>query len=37
MLEEWDRLPKAKLQRLIHSMRRRCDAYIAAAGEATRY
>ena len=36
MLEEWDRLPMAKLQRLIHSMRRRCDACIAAAGGATR-
>ena len=37
MLEEWDRLPMAKLQRLIHSMRRRCDACIAAAGGSTRY
>ena len=26
MLEEWDRLPMANLQRLIHSMRIRCDA-----------
>ena len=37
LLEEWDRLPLAKLQRLIHSMRIRCDACIAAAGGATRY
>ena len=37
MLEEWDRLPMANLQRLIHSMRIRCDACIAAAGGATRY
>ena len=37
MLEEWDRLPMAKLQRLIHSMRRRCDACTAAASGATRY
>ena len=37
MLEEWDRLPIDKLQQLIHGMRRRCDACIAAAGGATRY
>ena len=37
MLEECDRLPMAKLQQLIHSMQRRCDACIAAAGGATRY
>ena len=37
LLEEWDRLPMANVQRLIHSMRRRCDACIAAAGGATRY
>ena len=37
LLEEWDRLPMANVQRLIHSMRRRCDACITAAGGATRY
>ena len=37
MLEEWDRRPMANLQRLIQSMRVRCDACIAAAGGATRY
>ena len=32
VLEEWDRLPVANVQRLIHSMRRRRDACIAVAG-----
>ena len=32
-----ERLPMANVQRLIHSMRRRCDACITAAGGATRY
>ena len=37
LLEEWDHLPMANVQRLIHSLRRRCVACIAAAGGTTRY
>ena len=37
MLEEWDRLPQNNIQRLIHSMRRRCAECIAAGGGPTHY
>ena len=37
LMEEWQRFPQYKLQRLIASMRRRCQACIAAGGGHTRY
>ena len=37
LLEEWDRLPQNHIQRLIHSMRRRCTECIAAGGGPTHY
>ena len=37
LLEEWDRLPQNNIQRLIHSMRRRCAECIAAGGGPTHY
>ncbi len=37
LVEEWDRLPQHRVQRLVHSMRRRCDSCIAVAGGPTRY
>ena len=37
VLEEWDRLPQNNIQRLIHSMRRRCAECIAAGGGPTHY
>ena len=35
--EEWQRFPQYKLRRLVASMRRRCQACIAARGGHTRY
>ena len=35
--EEWDALPQQRIQRLIASMRRRCQAVIDAYGGTTRY
>ena len=37
MHEEWVRIPRARIQRLIQSMPRRCRAVIAAHGGHTRY
>ena len=37
LLEEWNRLPQNNIQRLIHSMRRRCAECIAAGGGPTHY
>ena len=37
LVEEWDRLPQDNVQRLVHSMRRRCAACIAARGGPTHY
>jgi len=37
LVEEWDRLPQNNIQRLVHSMHRRCEACIAAGGGPTRY
>lgn len=37
LVEEWNRLPQHNVQRLVHSMRRRCEACIAAAGGPTGY
>ena len=37
LVEEWDRLPQNNVQRLVHSMHRRCESCIAAAGGPTRY
>ena len=35
--EEWTNMPQIKIQRIISSMRRRCQAVIAAQGGHTRY
>ena len=37
LVEEWDRLPQDNVQRMVHSMRRRCAACIAARGGPTHY
>ena len=37
LLEEWDQISQYKIRRLISSMRRRCQAVIAARGHHTRY
>ena len=37
LVEEWDALPQLRIQRLVQSMRRRCQAIIAAFGGSTRY
>ena len=37
LMQEWDNLPQDRIRRLIRSMRRRCDAVIAANGGVTRY
>jgi hypothetical protein len=34
---EWNNIPQAFIQRLIGSMRRRCEAVVAARGDYTRY
>ena len=34
---EWQNLPQDRIRRLVNSMRRRCEAVIAAAGGHTRY
>ena len=36
-LAEWDRLPQDNVQRLVHSIRQRCAACIAACGGLTHY
>ncbi|MES9884633.1 MAG: transposase [Sedimenticola sp.] len=37
LVEEWQRTPMTFVRKLINSMRRRCDAVIAARGGHTRY
>ena len=37
LADEWQRFPQYKIQRLISSMKRRCQACIAARGGHTRY
>ena len=36
-VHEWNNIPQAFIQRLIGSMRRRCEAVVAARGGHTRY
>jgi hypothetical protein len=36
-VHEWNNIPQAFIQRLTGSMRRRCDAVVAARGGHTRY
>ena len=37
LLEEWNNIPQAQINNLIHSMRRRCQAVSNARGGYTRY
>ena len=37
VVEEWNAIPQQRVQRLISSMRRRCEAVVAAFGGSTRY
>ena len=37
LTEEWNNIPQANIRTLIGSMRRRCDAVVAAGGGYTRY
>jgi len=37
LVQEWNNIPQAFIQRLISSMRRRCEAVVAARGGHTRY
>ena len=37
LVHEWNNIPQAFIQRLIGSMRRRCEAVVAARGGHTRY
>ena len=37
LVHEWNNIPQAFIQRLIGSMRRRCEAVVAAIGGHTRY
>ena len=37
LVEEWDSLPQNSVQRLVNSVRCRCESCIAAAGGPTRY
>lgn len=37
LVEEWDAIPQNRIRRLVQSMRRRCQAVIAAFGGSTRY
>lgn len=37
LIEEWNRIPQLRINRLIHSMPRRCQAVINANGRHTRY
>ena len=37
LLEEWDQIPQYKIERLISSMPRRCQAVIEARGHHTRF
>jgi transposase len=37
LVDEWNNIPQAFIQRLIGSMRRRCEAVVAARGGHTRY
>ena len=37
LVEEWDAIPQQCVTRLVTSMRRRCQAVVAAYGSSTRY
>ena len=37
LVHEWNSIPQAFIQQLIGSMRRRCEAVVAARGGHTRY
>ncbi len=37
LIEEWEAIPQARVANLVRSMRRRCQAVIAAFGSSTRY
>ena len=37
LVHEWNNIPRAFIQRLIRSMRRKCEAVVAAKGGHTRY
>ena len=37
LIEEWDAIPQQKVARWVTSMRRRCEAFVAARGSSTRY
>ena len=37
LLQEWNNIPQARVQRVINSMHRRCESCIAAAGGHTHY
>lgn len=37
LVEEWNAIPQQRVTRLVHSMRRRCQAVVAADGSSTRY
>lgn len=37
LIEEWNAIPQDRVRRLISSMRRRCQAVVAAYGGSTRY
>ena len=37
LMHEWNNIPRAFIQRLIGSMRRRCEVVVAAKGGHTRY
>ena len=37
LIEEWDAIPQQNVARLVTSMRRRCQAVVAAYGSSTRY
>ena len=37
LIKEWDAIPQQKVARLVSSMRRRCEAFVAVHGSSTRY
>ena len=37
LIEEWDAIPQQNVAKLVTSMRRRCQAVVAAYGSSTRY
>jgi transposase len=37
LVHQWNNIPQTFIQRLIGSMRRRCEAVVAARGDHTRY